>query len=75
MMKQTASVKAAQKGQQTALMELEQVDEEVESAAAERAEAEESIAKSRAELADMQSNLEKLQVRWLVSKYLALNLG
>lgn len=66
-MKQTASVKAAQKGQQTALMELEQVDEEVESAAAERAEAEESIAKSRAELADMQSNLEKLQVRWLVS--------
>lgn len=48
-------------------MELEQVDEEVESATTERAEAEESIAKSRAELADMQSNLENLQVRWLVS--------
>lgn len=44
-------------------MELEQVDGDIESAAAERAEAEDSVAKSRAELTEMEAKLKKLEVR------------
>jgi hypothetical protein len=49
-------------------MELEQVDGDIESAAAERAEAEESVARSRAELAEMEAKLQKLEVLPLSSR-------